>query len=84
MLQRIHWHATTSRPLWNAQASRSIEQAALAQPQHPSLMQRAGAAIARLALALAPHARQIWIACGPGNNGGDGLQAAAWLPVLRS
>jgi len=36
MLQRIHWHATTSRPLWNAQASRSIEQAALAIPNTPA------------------------------------------------
>jgi hypothetical protein len=42
-------------------------------------MQRAGLATARLALALAPHARTIWIACGPGNNGGDGLEAAMHL-----
>ncbi len=42
-------------------------------------MQRAGAAVARLALALAPHARTVWVACGPGNNGGDGLEAAALL-----
>ena len=42
-------------------------------------MQRAGLAIARVALAIAPHAQTIWIACGYGNNGGDGLQAAAWL-----
>ncbi len=45
----------------------------------PSLMQVAGLALARLTLALAPHANLIWIACGPGNNGGDGLQAAAHL-----
>ncbi len=42
-------------------------------------MQRAGEATARLALALAPHARTIWLACGPGNNGGDGLEAAVHL-----
>jgi hydroxyethylthiazole kinase-like uncharacterized protein yjeF len=42
-------------------------------------MQSAGLAVARLTLALAPHARVIWIACGPGNNGVDGLQAAAHL-----
>lgn len=46
-----------------------------------TLMQRAGLATAQLALALAPHARRIWIACGPGNNGGDGLEAA--LQLLR-
>lgn len=47
-------------------------------PAH-ALMQRAGVAVARVALAIAPHAQTIWIACGPGNNGGDGLQAGAWL-----
>ncbi|MFZ9545308.1 MAG: NAD(P)H-hydrate epimerase, partial [Hylemonella sp.] len=44
-----------------------------------TLMQRAGLASARLTLALAPHAQTIWIACGPGNNGGDGLEAACHL-----
>lgn len=42
-------------------------------------MERAGLAVARLALALAPHARTIWVACGPGNNGGDGIEAAMHL-----
>ena len=50
-------------------------------PAH-TLMQRAGLAVARLALAIAPHARTIWIACGPGNNGGDGLEAALHLQAL--
>ncbi|MEO7106228.1 MAG: NAD(P)H-hydrate dehydratase [Rhodoferax sp.] len=44
-------------------------------PPH-ALMQRAGLAIAKFAMALAPHAKTIWIACGPGNNGGDGYEAS--------
>jgi len=47
-------------------------------PAH-TLMARAGAALGQLALAIAPHAQKIWIACGPGNNGGDGWQAACFL-----
>lgn len=66
-------------PLHDAAATRRIEQlAASALPPH-TLMQRAGLAVARLALAVAPHARTIWIACGPGNNGGDGFEAALHL-----
>ncbi len=61
------------------QASRAIEAAALAQHAPHALMQRAGLAVARLALAVAPHARRVWVACGPGNNGGDGLVAATHL-----
>ncbi|MHB8951050.1 MAG: NAD(P)H-hydrate dehydratase, partial [Rhodoferax sp.] len=65
--------------LYSVQATRTIEQAAQdALPAH-TLMQRAGLAVAQLALALAPHAKRIWIACGPGNNGGDGLEAAVHL-----
>ena len=64
-------------------ASRAIEAAALAQHAPHELMQRAGAAVARLALAVAPHARRIWVACGPGNNGGDGLVAARQLHRRR-
>jgi ADP-dependent NAD(P)H-hydrate dehydratase / NAD(P)H-hydrate epimerase len=68
-----------SQPLFNVTATRRIEQAAAsALPPH-TLMQRAGLAVARLALAIAPHAKCIWVACGPGNNGGDGFEAARHL-----
>lgn len=66
-------------PLHDTAASRRCEaRAALDLPTH-TLMQRAGVAVARLALALAPHAGRTWILAGPGNNGGDGLEAAALL-----
>ncbi|MEP6587375.1 MAG: NAD(P)H-hydrate dehydratase [Polaromonas sp.] len=71
--------SSSSHPLYSVAAIRLIEQqAASALPPH-TLMQRAGLSVARLALALAPHARRIWIACGPGNNGGDGFEAALHL-----
>ncbi len=66
-------------PLFHTAATRRIEQAAAATLPPHTLMQRAGLAVAQLALALAPHARTVWIACGPGNNGGDGLEAAMHL-----
>jgi ADP-dependent NAD(P)H-hydrate dehydratase / NAD(P)H-hydrate epimerase len=65
-------------PLFDVAATRTMEQAAADLPPH-TLMQRAGLAVARLAIAVAPHARTIWIACGPGNNGGDGMEAAMHL-----
>ncbi len=66
-------------PLHDAQASRAAETAALAQHPPYSLMASAGLAVARLALAVAPHAGRIQVWAGPGNNGGDGLVAARWL-----
>jgi hydroxyethylthiazole kinase-like uncharacterized protein yjeF len=66
-------------PLFSVAATRRVEAAAQAGLPPHTLMQRAGLATARLALALAPHARTVWIACGPGNNGGDGLEAALHL-----
>ena len=68
-----------SQPLYSIAATRQLEQQAAAALAPHTLMQRAGLAVARLALALAPHARHIWIACGPGNNGGDGFEAALHL-----
>ena len=66
-------------PMFDATASRRIEQAAIAERPAQSLMGKAGLAVARLALAVAPQARRIWVAAGPGNNGGDGLVAARHL-----
>ncbi len=71
--------AQGAQRLFDTAATRQLEQAAAAQLPPHALMQRAGLAVARLALALAPHARRVWIACGPGNNGGDGLEAALHL-----
>ena len=48
----------------------------------PSLMESAGLALAKFCIAIAPNAKTIWIACGPGNNGGDGLIAAVELKKL--
>jgi hydroxyethylthiazole kinase-like uncharacterized protein yjeF len=66
-------------PLFDVAATRRIEQVAAATLPPHALMQRAGLAAARLALAIAPHGRSFWIACGPGNNGGDGMEAALQL-----
>ncbi len=76
-LERISFQQR--HPLFSVSLTRQIEQAATqALPPH-SLMQRASLSVARLTCAIAPHARVIWLACGPGNNGGDGLEAAMHL-----
>lgn len=67
------------QPLFDVPQTRRIEAAALAGLPPHALMQRAGAAVARLALALAPHARSVRVMAGTGNNGGDGLDAAIHL-----
>lgn len=76
-LQKIS--AGPARLLHGTQTTRELEARARATLPPDALMQRAGLAAARLALALAPHARSFWIACGPGNNGGDGLEASLHL-----
>ena len=81
MLLRIT--PTLSHPLHTKAQTRALEaRLAASLPPH-TLMQRAGLAAARLAHAIAPHARRIGIVCGAGNNGGDGLEAAVHLQALR-
>jgi hydroxyethylthiazole kinase-like uncharacterized protein yjeF len=69
----------TPTRLHHISSTRWLEQSLAALLPPHTLMQRAGQSIAQLALALAPHARRIWVVCGPGNNGGDGLEAALCL-----
>lgn len=77
-LQRISGSGL-ARPLLDATAARAHEQAARAQHPPGTLMARAGLAVARLALALAPTGGHAVVVCGPGDNGGDGLVAARHL-----
>jgi hydroxyethylthiazole kinase-like uncharacterized protein yjeF len=66
-------------PMFYAQTTRLIEQTALACTEPHALMAQAGLSVARLAQAIAPRGRHVWVVCGPGNNGGDGLMAAMHL-----
>lgn len=65
--------------LHSREASQHHELSLLDGPDDDQWMLRAGAAAAQLARAIAPHARQIAIACGSGHNGGDGYAMAAQL-----
>lgn len=77
-LRRLH-PLPQREALFGREATRRIEHAAQATLPAFTLMSRAGASVAALARAIAPHAQRIWIAAGPGNNGGDGLEAAVLL-----
>jgi ADP-dependent NAD(P)H-hydrate dehydratase / NAD(P)H-hydrate epimerase len=79
-LERVSFQSTQA--LYSIAATREIEKAvASALPPH-TLMQRAGLSVAQLVCEIAPDARLIWIACGAGNNGGDGLEAAMQLRMM--
>lgn len=79
-MQRVDFYSR--RALHSVESTRDIEVSAQAILPPHTLMQRAGLAVSRLGLALAPHSRRIWLACGPGNNGGDGIEAACHLKQL--
>jgi len=77
-MQAIH-NCRADQALHDSAASRFLERLALETLPPFTLMQRAGLAAARLALSLAPHERCFWVFCGPGHNGGDGLESARVL-----
>jgi hypothetical protein len=77
-LKKINWQAPLK--LFDVAQTRQLEAAAAALNYgQQSLMESAGLAIAKLAMAIQPFAHCHWIFCGPGNNGGDGLEAATHL-----
>lgn len=54
------------------------EQRSISKPK-VSLIELAGQSTARLCAAVAPSAQRVWVACGPGHNGADGLVSAIEL-----
>ncbi len=77
-MRKLNWQEPLA--LFNVAQTRHIEHLAKARiTSDDSLMAQAGLAVAKLAMALKPFAPCYWIFCGPGNNGGDGLEAAALL-----
>jgi len=69
-------------PLYSVAEIRTIERAAAAKLPPGALMQRAGQASANAALDLLPFATKqakVLVLAGPGDNGGDALEAAAHL-----
>jgi hydroxyethylthiazole kinase-like uncharacterized protein yjeF len=67
--------------LWTAAATRELDRRAIEEARVPSLalMESAGAAAARVLRERFPEARRVAVACGPGNNGGDGFVVARRL-----
>ena len=77
-MKKLNWQEPLA--LFDVAQTRQLEVAAAALNYGPqSLMESAGLAVAKLAMAIQPFANCHWIFCGPGNNGGDGLEAAVQL-----
>jgi hydroxyethylthiazole kinase-like uncharacterized protein yjeF len=70
------------KPLYSVDDIRAVEKAAMQNLPTGTLMRRAGLAAAGAALALLPEeaaVTRVLLLAGPGNNGGDALEAAAHL-----
>ena len=77
-MKKINWQEPLT--LLDVAQTRHLESLGMARVNSgPSLMAQAGLAVAKLALAIKPFAPCYWVFCGPGNNGGDGLEAAKQL-----
>ena len=77
-MKKINWQEPLA--LLDVAQTRQLESLGMARVNSgPSLMAQAGLAVAKLALAIKPFAPCYWVFCGPGNNGGDGLEAAKHL-----
>lgn len=73
--------ASADLRIYSVNQVREIERTAMAALPDGSLMSRAGAAVAQLALSMlaSGHADPVLVLAGPGNNGGDALEASALL-----
>jgi hydroxyethylthiazole kinase-like uncharacterized protein yjeF len=72
----------TVTALYSVKEIRDIEQAVLSESPQEALMQRAGHAAAKAAMALLPNPRseaRVLVLAGPGNNGGDALEVGHLL-----
>ena len=77
-MKKLSWQEPLA--LFDVAQTRQLEHVASARIQNgPTLMSQAGLSVAKLAMAIKPFAPRHWIFCGPGNNGGDGLEAATHL-----
>lgn len=77
-MKKLSWQEPLA--LFDVAQTRQLEHVASARIQNgPTLMAQAGLSVAKLAMAIKPFAPRHWIFCGPGNNGGDGLEAATHL-----
>ena len=77
-MKKLNWQEPLA--LFDVAQTRQLENMASARVQNgPNLMSQAGLSVAKLAMAIKPFAPRHWIFCGPGNNGGDGLEAATHL-----
>jgi len=67
-------------PIYTTPAIRKLEELAAGAPDAPVLMERAGRAAAEYARSLCGDtAKHVLVVAGPGNNGGDALEAATHL-----
>lgn len=82
MKQRSDSTLEADRLLTCAEMARADQYAIAAGVPGLELMERAGQAVASVAIDMAPPGSRVIVLCGPGNNGGDGFVAARALQLL--